>query len=240
MDAIFRTGSLEHYALSLSGGSDTMKGFASFAYDDDKGVLLNTYARKFSAKANLDFQVVKWLKVSERVSYEYKNGQGDVGTGHEGVLNQAVFFPRSASIYDYDKEGKLMIDEKTGKPLYHGTIPRWASAEGINSPYGEMRNPVAMLERLDQIRPSNRIYSTTSFELKPVSGLTVKSDFTAGIDIRTEDIFNCRVPEIGRPNSDNSRDKTNTWNSKLLWETTATYAKVFADKHHSVSWRVTP
>ena len=89
-----------------------------------------------------------------------------------------------------------------------------------------------MLERLDQIRPSNRIYSTTSFELKPVSGLTVKSDFTAGIDIRTEDIFNCRVPEIGRPNSDNSRDKTNTWNSKLLWETTATYAKVFADKHH--------
>lgn len=232
MDAIFRTGSLEHYALSLSGGSDTMKGFASFAYDDDKGVLLNTYARKFSAKANLDFQVVKWLKVSERVSYEYKNGQGDVGTGHEGVLNQAVFFPRSASIYDYDKEGKLMIDEKTGKPLYHGTIPRWASAEGINSPYGEMRNPVAMLERLDQIRPSNRIYSTTSFELKPVSGLTVKSDFTAGIDIRTEDIFNCRVPEIGRPNSDNSRDKTNTWNSKLLWETTATYAKVFADKHH--------
>lgn len=34
-------------------GSDTMKGFASFAYDDDKGVLLNTYARKFSAKANL-------------------------------------------------------------------------------------------------------------------------------------------------------------------------------------------
>lgn len=232
MDAIFRTGSLEHYALSLSGGSDTMKGFASFAYDDDKGVLLNTYARKFSAKANLDFLVVKWLKVSERVSYEYKNGQGDVGTGHEGVLNQAVFFPRSASIYDYDKEGKLMIDEKTGKPLYHGTIPRWASAEGINSPYGEMRNPVAMLERLDQIRPSNRIYSTTSFELKPVSGLTVKSDFTAGIDIRTEDIFNCRVPEIGRPNSDNSRDKTNTWNSKLLWETTATYAKVFADKHH--------
>ena len=30
MDAIFRTGSLEHYALSLSGGSEVMKGFASF------------------------------------------------------------------------------------------------------------------------------------------------------------------------------------------------------------------
>lgn len=37
------------FPLSV-GGSDTMKAFASFAYDDDKGGILNTYARKFSAK----------------------------------------------------------------------------------------------------------------------------------------------------------------------------------------------
>ena len=168
MDAIFRTGSLEHYALSVSGGSDVMKGFASFAYDNDKGVMLNTFSRKFSAKANLDFQLSKWLKLSERATYEYKNGQGDIMTGHQGVLNQAVFFPRSATVYDYDKEGNLMYDDQR-KPLYHGTIPRWAAQEGISSPYGEIRNPVATLERLDQQRPSTKIYSTTSIEIKPIS-----------------------------------------------------------------------
>ena len=197
MDAIFRTGSLEHYALSLSGGSEVMKGFASFAYDNDKGIMLNTYSRKFSAKGNMDFQIAKWLKLSERVTYEYKNGQGNIGTGHEGVLNQAVFFPRSATVYDYDKSGNLMTDDQ-GKPLYHGTVPRWAIDEGISSPYGEMRNPVATLQRLNQERPSTRIYSTTSLELKPLSSLTIKSDFTAGLDVRHEDIFSPRVLEVGQ------------------------------------------
>lgn len=231
MDAIFRTGSLEHYALSVSGGSDVMKGFASFAYDNDKGVMLNTFSRKFSAKANLDFQLSKWLKLSERATYEYKNGQGDIMTGHQGVLNQAVFFPRSATVYDYDKEGNLMYDDQR-KPLYHGTIPRWAAQEGISSPYGEIRNPVATLERLDQQRPSTKIYSTTSIEIKPISSLTIKSDFTAGLEIKTEDIFSPKVPEIGRPELENKREKSNEWKSTILWESTATWAHVFNDTHH--------
>ena len=225
MDAIFRTGSLEHYALSVSGGSDVMKGFASFAYDNDKGVMLNTFSRKFSAKANLDFQLSKWLKLSERATYEYKNGQGDIMTGHQGVLNQAVFFPRSATVYDYDKEGNLMYDDQR-KPLYHGTIPRWAAQEGISSPYGEIRNPVATLERLDQQRPSTKIYSTTSIEIKPISSLTIKSDFTAGLEIKTEDIFSPKIPEIGRPELENKREKSNEWKSTILW------AHVFNDAHH--------
>ena len=231
MDAIFRTGSLEHYALSVSGGSDVMKGFASFAYDNDKGVMLITFSRKFSAKANLDFQLSKWLKLSERATYEYKNGQGDIMTGHQGVLNQAVFFPRSATVYDYDKEGNLMYDDQR-KPLYHGTIPRWAAQEGISSPYGEIRNPVATLERLDQQRPSTKIYSTTSIEIKPISSLTIKSDFTAGLEIKTEDIFSPKVPEIGRPELENKREKSNEWKSTILWESTATWAHVFNDAHH--------
>ena len=231
MDAIFRTGSLEHYALSVSGGSDVMKGFASFAYDNDKGVMLNTFSRKFSAKANLDFQLSKWLKLSERATYEYKNGQGDIMTGHQGVLNQAVFFPRAATVYDYDKEGNLMYDDQR-KPLYHGTIPRWAAQEGISSPYGEIRNPVATLERLDQQRPSTKIYSTTSIEIKPISSLTIKSDFTAGLEIKTEDIFSPKVPEIGRPELENKREKSNEWKSTILWESTATWAHVFNDAHH--------
>lgn len=231
MDAIFRTGSLEHYALSVSGGSDVMKGFASFAYDNDKGVMLNTFSRKFSAKANLDFQLSKWLKLSERATYEYKNGQGDIMTGHQGVLNQAVFFPRSATVYDYDKEGNLMYDDQR-KPLYHGTIPRWAAQEGISSPYGEIRNPVATLERLDQQRPSTKIYSATSIEIKPISSLTIKSDFTAGLEIKTEDIFSPKIPEIGRPELENKREKSNEWKSTILWESTATWAHVFNDAHH--------
>ena len=67
IDEIFRTGSLEHYALSLSGGSDNLKALASFNFDKDQGVLLNTFARKFGGKVNLDFKVNKYISFSEQV-----------------------------------------------------------------------------------------------------------------------------------------------------------------------------
>ncbi|MEY8687042.1 SusC/RagA family TonB-linked outer membrane protein [Bacteroides sp. AN502(2024)] len=231
LDEIFRTGSLEHYALSLSGGSDAVKGFASFSYDKEDGILENTYSKKFGAKMNVDFQPVRWLKVGERVTFRYQNGQGNLLTGHQGVLSNAVFFPRSASVHDYDEKGNPLFDEAV-KPLYQGTVPRWAAAQGLGGGYGEIRNPVAMLQRLNQDRPSSTVYSTTSVELKPVSGLTVKSDFTAGLNMERLDEFIPRVPEIGRPSDENERDISNTWNNNWLWETTVTYAKMFAEKHH--------
>ena len=80
IDEIFRTGSLEHYALSLSGGSDNLKALASFNFDKDQGVLLNTFARKFGGKVNLDFKVNKYifLSFSEQVTYTFSNGQGNI------------------------------------------------------------------------------------------------------------------------------------------------------------------
>lgn len=231
LDEIFRTGSLEHYAVSLSGGSEAIKAFGSFSYDKDQGILENTFSRKFGAKMNVDFQVAKWLKVSERVTFQYQNGQGDLQSGHQGVLSDAVFFPRSATIYDYDRNGNILYDEHK-KPLYHGTVPRWAASEGLGGGYGEVRNPVADLRRLDQERPSSTIYSTTSIELKPMSQLTVKSDFTAGLVSDRMDEIIALVPEIGRSSTYNERNIASTWDSNWLWETTATYAQVFAEKHH--------
>lgn len=231
LDEVFRTGLLEHYAISASGGSEAIKAFSSFSYDKDQGVLLNTFSQKFGGKMNVDFQLAKWLKVSQRGTFQYTNGQGDINTQtHQGVLANAIFFPRSASIYDYTENGDALYDE-SGSQLYHGTVPRWASEKGISG-YGEIRNPVAELQRLKQDRPSTTLYSTTSLEVKPMSQLTVKSDFTAGLKIDRFEEFVYKVPEVGRPSEKNQRNISNTWNNNWLWETTATYAQVFAEKHH--------
>lgn len=231
IDEIFRTGTLDHYAISLSGGSDSFKGFASLSYDKDKGILLNTFSRKLGAKANLDFQITPWAKLSQRITFQHQNGQGNLGTGHQGVLPAAIFFPRSATIYDYDQAGNLLLDDR-GKPLYHGTVPRWAASEGFGGGYGEIRNPVAELMRLDQDRPSYTTYSTTSLEIKPIEGLTLRSDFSAGVVSETSDIFSPRVPEIGRTKVDNDRTISNSRQTNWLWETTASYARILGEKHH--------
>jgi len=231
MDEIFRTGYLEHYALSLSGGTNKLKGFASVSFDRDQGILDNTFAKKLGAKTNVDFQINKWVKLSEQATYQFTNGQGDVNTGHEGVLANAIFYPRSATVYDYDKSGTPLYDDYNN-PLYHGTIPRWAAAEGIGG-YGDLLNPVALLKRLDQERPAHKLYSTTTLEIKPIAPLTIKSQFTAGIESMEFDEFRRKVTEPGKTNSDNYHNITHSNTNNWLWETTASYAQVFGQHHIS-------
>lgn len=231
LDEVFRTAPFDHYAVSLSGGTESLRSFASFSYDNEQGILLNTYSKRLGAKANIDFKLNDWLTVSERVTFQYSNGQGNINTtSHEGVLINAVFFPPSATIYDSDKNGTPLYDPLTGN-VYMGTIPRWAAAEGISG-YGEIRNPVATLNRLRQNRPSSRLYSTTSVEIKPLQNFTVKSDYTAGLNASRYEDFSPRVPEPGRPTSENSRSISNSWNTNWIWETIATYSQLYNDAHH--------
>lgn len=231
LDEIFRTANFDHYAVSLSGGTKQLRSFTSFSYDNEEGILLNTYSKKLGAKANIDFQLNDWLTISERASFQHSNGQGNINTtSHEGVLINAVFFPRSATVYDADKSGVPLYDPLTGN-VYMGTIPRWAAVEGVSG-YGEIRNPVATLNRLRQHRPSSRLYSTTSIEIKPMRNLTLKSDFTAGLNVARSESFSPKVPEPGRPTAENSRSISSSWNTNWLWETIGTYSEVFNEAHH--------
>ena len=232
LDQIFRTGSLEHYALSLSGGSEAMKGLVSFNFDRDKGILENTHARKFGGKVNIDFKINKYVTFGEQLTYQFSDGQGNINTGHEGVLANAIFFPRSATVYDYAKDGSPLYDNY-GAPLYHGTLPRWAAAEGISG-YGEFRNPRALLNRLDQKRPSHKLYSTSTLEVKPFTGFTLRSQFTAGIATTEMDEFIHKVPEPGNPSDENRHNIEHSATNNWLWETTANYARVFGKHHISV------
>ncbi|MDL2222080.1 TonB-dependent receptor [Parabacteroides sp. OttesenSCG-928-N08] len=230
LDEVFRTGHVQHYAISLSGGSDNIKALGSFSYDKNKGIMLNTYSESFKARMNLDFQVTKWLKLSQNFQFGYSNGQGDIWNGsHEGILMRSIFYPRAATVYEYNQDGTPVLDDY-GNQIFGGTIPRWAVDQGASG-YGEIANPVAELARLRQHRPSASIHSTTSLEIKPISELTFRSDFTPKYSLSRYESFYMKVPEYGRPDMENYRTVNNTWNTSWIWENTASYAQVF-DKHH--------
>jgi TonB-linked SusC/RagA family outer membrane protein len=233
MDEVLRTGQMKHYAISVSGGSETLKALASFSYDKNDGIMLNTWKESMGGKLDIDFQVTKWLRFSERASVTYANGQGNVWNGsHQGVLLNAVFYPRSATVYEYNEDGTPVLDVNQ-QQIFGGTIPQWAVAQGVSG-YGEIRNPVAELSRLRQNRPEANIYSTSTLEIKPLSGLTVRSDFTVGLMPSRYESFSAKVPEYGRPSVQNSRTISSTWRSKYIWENIATYAKVFDEHHFSI------
>ena len=230
LDEVFRTGQMQHYAVSLTGGNESVRALGSFSYDKNEGIMLNTYSESFNIRLNLDFQVAKWLRLSHNFRFGYSNGQGDVwNSSHEGVLIRSIFYPRAATVYEYNEDGTPVLDEY-GKQIFGVTIPQWAVTQGVSG-YGEIANPVAELARMRQNRPSMSIVPTTTLELKPISQLTLLSTFTPKFGVSRYEEFTMKVPEYGRPNQENNRYISNSWSRSWIWETTTNYAQVF-DKHH--------
>lgn len=228
LDEIFRTGHLQHYALSLTGGSENIKAFASFSYDRNNGTLINTYSEKAGAKLNVDFKIAKWLSFKQNAAFQYTNGQGDINATHQGPIMEAVFYPRSATVYEYNQDGSPVYNAD-GSQMYGGTLPLWAQGEIAG--YGMLRNPVAALNRLRKKTPAAKIFSTSTVEIKPISGLTVKSDFTAGLISKRFEEFSSKAPEYGRPLEENYRTVETDWDNNWLWETVATYSFNLFEKH---------
>ena len=226
-DEIYRAALTQHYGVSISGGSETLTSILSVTYDKKEGTLLNTYSQALGAKFNTEYRPAKWLKISERVSFEYSNGQGNVSTSHTGPLIAALWFPSSASIYDLDANGKVVYDAD-GKRKWGGIASSEDMKNGVVGP--NTVNPVAQLQTMRRRYPRTKIFSTTGLEVKPITSLTLKSEFTADLDTREEDEYS-PVIDVPSGNTVSSREQFNYNNFHYLWETTATWAQVFG-KHH--------
>lgn len=226
LDEIYRTGLTQHYSVSISGGSEKLQSMLSLSYDNNEGVLLNTHSNAFNGKLQTTYNVTDWLKITERVSFSRTDGQGRVNTSHEGPIMGAVWYPSSASVYEMNKDGSYALDKNNNK-VFGGTAPRWASASG----HPKIFNPVADLTRMQQNNPETKIFSTTSLEIKPISSITIKSDFTADMLTAETDSFNAKMTEPGNIRAENKRYQRFYDNSHWLWETTASWAELF-DGHH--------
>lgn len=230
IDEVFRTGNMQRYAVSLNGGSESLKAYVSAEYSKTEGTLLNTYSENLGAKANIDFKINKWASLSQRVNYVYTNGQGDLNTSsHTGVTASAMFMPPSATVYEMDQKGNYVLD-RAGNRKFGGTVPLWAKDLGVAGTFGEVVNPVATLMRLKQNRPDQQLFSTTSLQIDPIDHLKLRSEFSAGTKNKYYEDFQYRVLEIGKTNDENSRSISSFRLNNWLWESVASYDRIF-EKH---------
>lgn len=221
VDEIFRSGKLQHYDVTVRGGTDKIKALASVSYDDVQGTLRNTYNKKLTTRLNVDFTLNKWIEVGQHVLYEAGRGQSAVGDGHTGTIFGAMAYPRFNELYEIDADGNQ---------LYSGTVPRWALPEGFVVE-ADLRNPVAMLEKVRQYNPGNNVFSKTSIRIKPLAGLMFKSEFAVNAGSYRNESFQQRFLEPGRTINQNYRTIRNTLNTGYNWDNILTYGKVLGGKH---------
>lgn len=228
LDEIYRLGHTQHYGISVSGGSEEQTSILALSYDQEDGVLLNTYNKAFNGRLKSEYRITDWMKVSQSVNFLTKNGQGNVVTSHHGPMMSAMWMPRSATVYETDINGKYILNGN-GNKKYGGLYPASINVAGYPK---NVMNPVAELEELLKKYPEMKLFSTTSLEIKPVKVLTLKSDFTAYMHNHDMDeAWPVRQETGSYTRNALDREEQSNKDRGWLWETIANWAQVFG-KHH--------
>ena len=103
-DETYKTGSTQNYQLSVSGGTEKMRGYMSAGYTNEIGIIPTTTYQRYNFRTSLDADVTKWLTLGTNVSYAYgiNNGAISSGTGANrgGLVLSVINTPTYAPIYD--------------------------------------------------------------------------------------------------------------------------------------------
>ncbi|GFZ41098.1 MAG: TonB-dependent receptor [Bacteroides nordii] len=125
-DVISQTAVRHDVNVSISGGSDKVRTMTSIGYLDDKGIILTSYAKRFTGRTKVDYEPYKFLKFTTNINVTYRK-QNNISEG--SVFYNAIRRPTESILYYPD--GTL--------------VPAYGS-----SPSGK-RNPIQeLLERTDE------------------------------------------------------------------------------------------
>lgn len=226
MDEIFRTALYQRHNVALNVGTESYSNRLSFAFDQDEGVLENTFDKHFTLRYNGKFKLNKWVTISE--DFIWKNHEDrsvDTNSGYTGAVIAAMFMPASATVYN---------------PLdgtYGGTTtedPAYIAQYGSNfaGAHGDAVNPMRLLEAHNRYDKTSEVWSTTSLEIANiVPGLKFTSRFTYSLEHQNYKNFSPIRDEVGKPDLANSLNnysyRTDAWKT----ENTLTYDNTFNDKH---------
>jgi len=188
--AISRTGNNFDNNISVSGGGEKARYFASVGYDSQLGTTIGTGLNRLNTRLNLDYVVSEKIRFSASVAYTHSNTLFDYsskndGSGSDNVRSIAAIKMPNASIYEYNEFGLL-------------TNAYLSPAQGAQGQYPAVFNPVAMANAAQNSKLGDRI--TPHFNIN----YTISPSFVATTDIQF-DINNSKqtrfLPQIatGRP-----------------------------------------
>lgn len=101
---IFRTAPIQNYQLTVTGGDQKTKYMFSGGYFGQDGIIIGSDFNRFSARAKVDTDFNKWLKIGVNLAPSYMNSN-KVGRGHwasDGVVNAALSTSSIVPVYKTD------------------------------------------------------------------------------------------------------------------------------------------
>ena len=220
MNEMFRTGIVQKYSLSYSGGTEKSNYYVSGGYLNQTGTIRNTRYRRFTFKTNNETQVLSWLKLSANVTFsadKKPNGSYSVGD----IMGSLPVIPV------LDANGEYAGPE--GKAEWYGSTRNVVGTNILNTNNTDGYNILANLSAELQFTPWLKFRSTFGYDAK----LWYSESFTPKYAWKPIQVEQTEVYK--------SSDKSFTY----LWDNYFLVDKTFADDHHlnlmagmSMQWNV--
>ena len=78
-EIMFQKAFRQEYNLSATGGTEKTHYYFSIGYQNDPSYAINSFYRRFSGRANVDSQILKWLKIGANVAYSNTKTRASAG-----------------------------------------------------------------------------------------------------------------------------------------------------------------
>lgn len=206
-DQIYRTAWTNNLTASIANSSEKGSVMLSLNYINQQGNIIDTFYERYSARVNSRYDFNKYISVGENLLVARWANRGMEVAGDRGIPYTAMSQHPALPVRGLD-----------------GAWMRPAALIG-----SDLANPVQLVNNAkDNDLSSWRILGNAYLEVKPVDGLTLKTN----IGIEHSQFFNTFRNRSTNPTDVNSVSSDYGQGDTWTWTNTANYTNTFADKHH--------
>jgi TonB-linked SusC/RagA family outer membrane protein len=135
--AITQRGFMQDHNISMTGGGEKARYFASMGYLSQKGTTIGTYLNRISTRINLDYIVSERIRFKSDISYSYTDNNRNYANNLRDIAYRKM---PNMSIYEYDEFGNLSGNYFTPASNIQGFYQSLTSSGNVVG----TANPVAM------------------------------------------------------------------------------------------------
>ena len=206
MDELLRTGVMQNYTVSYSGGNEKSHYYVSGGFLDQSGIVKSVNYRRFTFQSNSDAQVLKWLKFSNNITFS-------ADTKKSGSYNRGDAL-KALPIYPVKNEDGS-----------------WSGPDGNSEWYGSTRNPIGPTELNKSQTDGYNFLANLTAELTFTKWLKFKSTFGYDAKFWFIDNFTPKYNWKPTPTEETSRYKSDNKSFTYLWDNYFLFDHTFAEKH---------
>lgn len=206
VDELLRTGVMQNYTVSYSGGNEKSHYYVSGGFLDQSGIVKSVNYRRFTFQSNSDAQVLKWLKFSNNITFSAdtkKSGSYNIGD----ALKALPIYP---------------VKNEDGS---------WSGPDGNSEWYGSTRNPIGPTELNKSQTDGYNFLANLTAELTFTKWLKFKSTFGYDAKFWFIDNFTPKYNWKPTPTEETSCYKSDNKSFTYLWDNYFLFDHTFAEKH---------